>query len=89
MCSSDLGTLRPGDHVPSITTLAAGRGGWARQTCAKALQLLEAEGLVFRVSGLGYYVTAASTGMGGDLPPAVLRVAGQPSPRPEELSSSK
>jgi hypothetical protein len=30
--------------------------GVARQTAAKALKLLEAEGLTFRVPGLGYYV---------------------------------
>ena len=29
----------------------------ARQTAAKALRLLESEGLVHRVPGLGYYVS--------------------------------
>ena len=29
----------------------------ARQTAAKALRLLESEGLVTRIPGLGYYVT--------------------------------
>ena len=29
----------------------------ARQTAAKALHMLESEGLVYRVPGLGYYVT--------------------------------
>lgn len=51
------GTLRPGDCAPSISTLAAEHGGWARQTCAKALQILEAEGLQLRVHGLGYFIT--------------------------------
>lgn len=54
------GTLRPGDPVPSITALAAD-GGWARQTCAKALRVLQAEGYLVRVNGLTYYVAPAST----------------------------
>jgi len=85
----DDGTLRPGDPAPGITTLAAGHGGWARQTCAKALHLLEAEGLLFRVKGLGYYVTAASSRMGGRPQPAVPRMADQPRTLPEERSSSR
>jgi DNA-binding GntR family transcriptional regulator len=40
--------------MPSITVLAA-EHGWARQTCAKALHVLEAEGLVLRVKGIGYF----------------------------------
>jgi len=49
------GTLRPGEPTPSITTLAQDHG-IARQTAAKALRLLESEGLVTRIPGLGYYV---------------------------------
>jgi GntR family transcriptional regulator len=49
------GKLAPGDPVPSITTLVQ-EHGVARQTAAKALQLLEDEGLTQRVPGLGYYV---------------------------------
>ncbi len=50
------GELTPGMPVPSITTLSQ---QWevARQTAAKALRTLEAEGLVQRYPGLGYYVT--------------------------------
>jgi DNA-binding GntR family transcriptional regulator len=54
------GTLRPGDPAPSITALAAERGGWARQTVAKAFQILEGEGLLIRVRGLGYFVLGAA-----------------------------
>jgi DNA-binding GntR family transcriptional regulator len=36
--------------------LAADRK-WSRQTCARALQTLEAEGLLTRYPGSGYYVT--------------------------------
>jgi DNA-binding GntR family transcriptional regulator len=54
------GTLHPGAPVPSITALAVQHGGWARQTCAKALHLLEDEGLLIRVVGLGYYVAGTS-----------------------------
>jgi GntR family transcriptional regulator len=50
------GRLRPGQPVPSITTLTQDHGV-ARQTAAKALQMLESEGLVHRVPGLGYYVS--------------------------------
>jgi DNA-binding GntR family transcriptional regulator len=49
------GELAPGDPVPSINTLVQDHGV-ARQTAAKALQLLEDEGLTRRVPGLGYYV---------------------------------
>jgi DNA-binding GntR family transcriptional regulator len=43
--------------VPSITTLVQEHGVAARQTAAKGLRLLESEGLLYRVPGLGYYVT--------------------------------
>jgi DNA-binding GntR family transcriptional regulator len=51
------GALAVGKPTPSITTLSQ-RHGHARQTCAKALRMLEDEGLLTRVPGLGYYVTA-------------------------------
>ena len=47
---------KPGQPVPSITTLTQDHGV-ARSTAAKALRLLESEGLVHRVPGLGYYVS--------------------------------
>ena len=50
------GELRPGQPTPSITMLTQ-EHGIARQTAAKALRVLEAEGLVYLVPGLGYYVT--------------------------------
>jgi len=53
------GTLPPGGPVPSITTLTQ-EHGIARATAGKALRLLESEGLVYRVPGLGYYVTSRS-----------------------------
>jgi DNA-binding GntR family transcriptional regulator len=48
--------LKPGQPVPSITALTQ---EWdvARETAAHALQVLEAEGLVRRYPGRGYYVT--------------------------------
>jgi GntR family transcriptional regulator len=51
------GRLQPGKPTPSITTLSQ-QYGHARQTCAKALRLLESEGLLTRIPGLGYYVTS-------------------------------
>ncbi len=53
------GKLTPGMPTPSITTLSQ-EYGHARQTCAKALRTLEDEGLLTRVPGLGYYVTATT-----------------------------
>jgi DNA-binding GntR family transcriptional regulator len=50
------GQIKAGQPVPSITALTQDHGV-ARQTAAKALQMLESEGLVYRVPGLGYYVT--------------------------------
>jgi DNA-binding GntR family transcriptional regulator len=49
------GTLRPGERAPSITDLSQ-EHGHARPTCGKALRVLEGEGLVTRIPGLGYFV---------------------------------
>jgi DNA-binding GntR family transcriptional regulator len=49
------GTLQPGRSAPSITSLSR-EHGHARQTCGKALRILEGEGLLARIPGLGYYV---------------------------------
>jgi len=49
------GTLRPDDRAPSITRLSQ-EYGHARATCGKAPRMLEGEGLVTRVLGLGYFV---------------------------------
>jgi GntR family transcriptional regulator len=49
------GDLEAGLPAPSITVLVQ-EHGVARQTAAKALRMLEAEGLVRRVPGLGYYI---------------------------------
>ena len=51
----EAGELTPGKPVPSITTLVQ-EFGVARETAAHALRVLEAEGLVRRYPGLGYYV---------------------------------
>ena len=50
------GTLQRGQSAPSITSLSQ-EHGCARQTCSKALRILESEGLVVRIPGLGYYVS--------------------------------
>jgi DNA-binding GntR family transcriptional regulator len=52
------GELAPGQPVPSITTLVQ-EHGVARQTASKALRMLETEGLVRRIPGLGYYVSSS------------------------------
>jgi GntR family transcriptional regulator len=54
MISSQI--LLPGSSAPSITRLCR-EHGHARQTCGRAMRLLEGEGLLYRVPGLGYYVT--------------------------------
>jgi GntR family histidine utilization transcriptional repressor len=48
------GTLQPGQSAPSITSLSQ-EHGHARETCSKALRMLESEGLLARIPGLGYY----------------------------------
>jgi DNA-binding GntR family transcriptional regulator len=53
----EAGDLKTGQPVPSITTLCQ-TWGVARETAAHALQVLEAEGVVRRYPGRGYYVTA-------------------------------
>lgn len=80
-------TLRPGVRAPSITELAAEQGGRARQTCAKALQALEAEGLLTRVPGLGYFVAD----IGGSNPhePPILDVAELPHAGLEDQPSTR
>ena len=52
------GEVAPGQRVPSITALSQ-ESGHARQTCGKAMQLLEREELLRFIPGLGYYVTPA------------------------------
>jgi len=68
------GTYPPGSPTPSITTLSQ-QSGHARQTCAKALNVLVDEGLLIRYPGLGYYVVGAarkpdSPASGADRPDA-------------------
>jgi DNA-binding GntR family transcriptional regulator len=52
------GEVARGQRVPSITALSE-EFGCARQTCGKAVRLLEQEGLLTFIPGLGYYATAA------------------------------
>lgn len=52
------GTLVSGRPVPSITALA-GQYGYARQTCAKVRRMLQDEGPLTRVPGLGYYAAVS------------------------------
>jgi DNA-binding GntR family transcriptional regulator len=51
------GELRPGDKVPSLTILSR-QYDYNRHTCAKALLLLQGEGLVTRIPGRGYFVSS-------------------------------
>ena len=48
--------LTPGSPAPSITRLCR-EHGHARQTCGRAIHLLEDEDLLHRVPGPRYYVT--------------------------------
>ncbi len=52
------GTLEPGRPAPSITRLSQ-EHGHARPTCGKALRMLEGEGPLTRIPGLGYFVNRA------------------------------
>lgn len=51
----EVGDLKPGQPAPSITALSSGHAT-ARHTGAMALRSLEADGLLIRHPGLGYYV---------------------------------
>ena len=62
----DSGMFAPGEPLPSITDLAADRG-WARQTCARAYQTLEAKGRVARFPGSGYHVATLPRGQRREL----------------------
>jgi DNA-binding GntR family transcriptional regulator len=59
------GALKPGRPAPSLTRLSYVHG-YARPTCAKALRMLEGEGLLTRIPGLGYYVAAAGENWRGN-----------------------
>jgi len=50
------GRLAQGDSVPSIAVLSR-EHSISRRTAGSAMQLLEREGLIFRVPGLGYFVS--------------------------------
>jgi GntR family transcriptional regulator len=50
------GTLAPGGPLPSIAVLRRDHGH-SRQTVGKAMRVLEGEGLIYRVPGLGYYIS--------------------------------
>jgi GntR family transcriptional regulator len=49
------GMLAKDDRIPSISALCEDYH-LSRQTAGKALRLLEGEGLIYRVPGLGYHV---------------------------------
>ena len=49
------GKYPPGKRLPSIAELCI-EFGLSRQTAGKALRLLEDDGLIERVPGLGYFV---------------------------------
>jgi GntR family transcriptional repressor for pyruvate dehydrogenase complex len=53
------GRYAPGKRLPSIAELCIDFG-LSRQTAGKALRLLEGEGLIERVPGLGYFVPGGS-----------------------------
>ena len=50
------GALPPGGRLPSIAVLRR-QHGHSRQTVSKAMRILEGEGLIYRVPGLGYYIS--------------------------------
>lgn len=50
------GTLAPGGRLPSIAVLRR-QHAHSRQTVGKAMRILEEEGRIYRVPGLGYYIS--------------------------------
>jgi DNA-binding GntR family transcriptional regulator len=62
------GKLGPGGRLPSIAVLRREQGH-SRQTAGKAMHVLADEGLIYRVPGLGYYVSRdVSAGPGRSSP---------------------
>lgn len=53
----DQGMFQPGEAIPSIADLAIDRG-WARTTCARAVQEMVEEGRLELYAGKRYYVVA-------------------------------
>jgi DNA-binding GntR family transcriptional regulator len=49
------GELKPGDKI-TITSLKR-TTGHSRQTIGKTMRVLERDGLIYRVPGLGYYIS--------------------------------
>jgi GntR family transcriptional regulator len=56
------GRIIPGSQLPSIAALRREQGH-SRQTVGKAMHVLEGEGLIYRVPGLGYYVSCDAAGV--------------------------
>ena len=59
------GTLAPGARLPSIAVLRR-QHRHSRQTVGKAMRILEGEGLIYRVPGLGYYISNSAAAMAHD-----------------------
>ena len=53
----DKGVLVPGSAMPSITRLCK-IYECSRRPAGRAMQILESEGVIYRVPGLGYFVAA-------------------------------
>jgi DNA-binding GntR family transcriptional regulator len=53
------GEIAPGQPVPSLATLSR-EFGHARMTCGKAMRLLEQEGLLTFIPGLGYHTASVA-----------------------------
>jgi GntR family transcriptional regulator len=51
------GSLTPGTPIPTIADLRQ-QHGYSRATIGKGLRILENEGLLCRIRGLGYYVSS-------------------------------
>ena len=73
------GEIAPGQPVPSLTTLSR-EFGHARMTCGKAMRLLEQEGLLTFIPGLGYHATSTAEALLRDarherLPPSIVNMA--------------
>jgi len=56
------GELAPGGQLPSIAILRR-EYGHSRQTVGKAMRILEGDGLIYPVPGLGYFVCQRPAGV--------------------------
>jgi DNA-binding GntR family transcriptional regulator len=71
--------ITPGERLPPIGELRR-EHGHSRQTVSKAMHILHAEGLIYRVPGLGYYAPEKDLQAARHLEPGCRELRGRARP---------